>query len=81
MSAGRHTTLPGQHYCKAHQGNDSHYAEHNCTVCVLLNTLESLLAMVSNVLTDSQLDHTVCGGTIRNVIVPAETLIRRIRSC
>ena len=27
--------LPGEHYCKKHQGNHSHYAEHNCTVCKL----------------------------------------------
>ncbi len=27
--------LPGMHYCKNHQGNHSHYAEHNCEVCIL----------------------------------------------
>lgn len=27
--------LDGQHYCKNHQGNHSHYAEENCTVCTL----------------------------------------------
>jgi len=29
-------TLAGEQYCLAHQGNHSHYAEHNCTVCLLL---------------------------------------------
>jgi hypothetical protein len=27
--------LPGEHYCKAHQGNTSHYHPDNCTVCRL----------------------------------------------
>ncbi len=27
--------LPGENYCAMHQGNHSHYAEHNCTVCKL----------------------------------------------
>ena len=27
--------LPGEHYCENHQGNCSHYAEENCTVCKL----------------------------------------------
>jgi hypothetical protein len=27
--------LPGEHYCLLHQGNHSHYATHNCTVCKL----------------------------------------------
>ena len=25
--------LPGEHYCEKHQGNHSHYDEHNCVVC------------------------------------------------
>lgn len=25
--------LEGEHYCASHQGNHSHYAEHNCVVC------------------------------------------------
>lgn len=25
--------LEGQHYCKKHQGNHSHYAEENCALC------------------------------------------------
>lgn len=25
--------LPGGHYCVAHQGNHSHYAEENCELC------------------------------------------------
>lgn len=28
--------LPYEHYCKKHQGNTSHYAEENCTVCASL---------------------------------------------
>ncbi len=28
--------LPGEHLCVAHQGNHSHYAEHNCTICKLI---------------------------------------------
>jgi len=28
--------LPGEHLCAAHQGNHSHYAEHNCTICKLI---------------------------------------------
>jgi hypothetical protein len=27
--------LPGEHLCVAHQGNHSHYAEHNCVICKL----------------------------------------------
>lgn len=27
--------LPGEHLCKEHQGNHSHYDPHNCTVCRL----------------------------------------------
>lgn len=27
--------LIGEHYCVKHQGNHSHYAEHNCVVCNL----------------------------------------------
>lgn len=27
--------LPGEHYCEEHQGNHSHYAATNCTVCKL----------------------------------------------
>ena len=28
-------SLPGESYCVKHQGDHSHYAEHNCTVCRL----------------------------------------------
>lgn len=31
--------LPGMHYCRIHQGNHSHYAEHNCAVCAMVATL------------------------------------------
>jgi len=30
------TALPGMHYCLTHQGNHSHYALDNCTVCQLI---------------------------------------------
>lgn len=33
------TALPGEHYCFLHQGNHSHYATHNCTVCKLTREL------------------------------------------
>ena len=26
---------PGEHYCKEHQGNHSHYAKENCALCRL----------------------------------------------
>lgn len=32
--------LPGEHYCLEHQGNHSHYAPHNCTVCQLQEKLD-----------------------------------------
>jgi len=35
--------LPGSHYCLAHQGNHSHYATHNCTVCKLTAQRDALL--------------------------------------
>lgn len=31
--------LEGEHLCIKHQGNYSHYAEHNCTVCKLESAL------------------------------------------
>ena len=34
--------LPGAHYCVAHQGNHSHYAEHNCELCVARAEVERL---------------------------------------
>jgi hypothetical protein len=27
------TSIPGETYCKEHQGNHSHYDERNCTLC------------------------------------------------
>jgi hypothetical protein len=38
---GRMTSraLPGEHYCAKHQGNTSHYAPENCTVCRLTKAL------------------------------------------
>ena len=36
--------LPGEHYCKNHQGNHSHYAPHNCTVCTQATEIERLRA-------------------------------------
>jgi hypothetical protein len=34
--------LEGEHLCVKHQGNYSHYAEHNCTVCKLQSELSAL---------------------------------------
>ena len=31
--------LEGEHLCIKHQGNHSHYAEHNCTICQLQSQL------------------------------------------
>jgi hypothetical protein len=38
--------LPGEHLCKEHQGNHSHYAEHNCTICTQKAEIERLHAQV-----------------------------------
>jgi hypothetical protein len=38
--------LPGEHLCIKHQGNTSHYAEHNCTLCKLQKRLVVTDAMV-----------------------------------
>lgn len=35
--------LEGEHYCIKHQGNHSHYAEENCTVCKLQHQRDELL--------------------------------------
>lgn len=32
--------LKGQHYCKNHQGNHSHYAKHNCDLCKALERID-----------------------------------------
>lgn len=34
--------LPGEHYCREHQGNHSHYDPKNCTVCKLQAKLRKL---------------------------------------
>ena len=39
MSRG---ALSGEHYCERHQGNHSHYAEHNCAVCKAVDIIEAL---------------------------------------
>lgn len=36
--------LPGEHYCLLHQGNCSHYATHNCTVCKLQAQLDAAMS-------------------------------------
>lgn len=41
--------LPGEHYCLLHQGNHSHYATHNCTVCNLRNLAERVARLNPNV--------------------------------
>lgn len=46
----------------------------------LLAALEGLLSMVSNVLTDSQLDHDHCGATIRNAINPTRKAIAQAKA-
>lgn len=38
--------LPGEHYCVDHQGNHSHYAAKNCTVCRLRAELEAARELV-----------------------------------
>lgn len=38
--------LPGQHYCKPHQGNHSHYSPDNCAVCRLLAILAEARSFV-----------------------------------
>jgi hypothetical protein len=39
-------SLPGNHYCLAHQGNHSHYDKINCVVCRLTNDNAALRAML-----------------------------------
>lgn len=48
--------LWGEHYCLRHQGNHSHYAEANCTVCVAEKRIFELEAELSAV--DAALDVT-----------------------
>lgn len=36
------SALAGSHYCLAHQGNHSHYAEENCEVCKLERQVAAL---------------------------------------
>ena len=40
--------LPGEHYCAGHQGNHSHYAPHNCTVCTQATEIERLRAELAD---------------------------------
>jgi hypothetical protein len=47
--------LPGEHYCLEHQGNHSHYAPHNCTVCRLKKELKSAREALHKVLVGSTL--------------------------
>lgn len=39
--------LPGMHYCIDHQGNHSHYAQKNCTVCQMELELNQAKAELS----------------------------------
>ncbi|CAB4132065.1 hypothetical protein UFOVP138_32 [uncultured Caudovirales phage] len=39
--------LSGEHLCLAHQGNYSHYAEHNCTICTQAKRIAELGAQIS----------------------------------
>lgn len=34
--------MAGEHLCKKHQGNHSHYDEQNCTICKLQTMCEEL---------------------------------------
>lgn len=45
----------------------------------LLVALDGMLKMVSNVLTDPQLNHPQCGTTIRNAIQPALAAIAKVK--
>lgn len=36
------TSIPGETYCKEHQGNHSHYDQRNCTVCQLMAEVQLL---------------------------------------
>ncbi len=42
--------LPGSHFCVDHQGNHSHYAKHNCELCVALAEVEALRALLDRVI-------------------------------
>jgi hypothetical protein len=48
------TALPGEHYCVNHQGNHSHYAEHNCTVCKQAAEIVALQARIEKLLSTPQ---------------------------
>lgn len=42
--------LKGEHLCEEHQGNTSHYAKENCTICKLqkkLKDAKSVLEMIN----------------------------------
>ena len=42
--------LPGENYCAAHQGNHSHYAEHNCALCRMIAQRNDLAKAVREML-------------------------------
>jgi hypothetical protein len=48
------TSIPGETYCVEHQGNHSHYAPHNCTVCVLLAALQEAQLALNNAPADAE---------------------------
>jgi len=44
--------LGGSHLCFSHQGNHSHYASHNCELCVALARAEKAEAQLAKVRDD-----------------------------
>ena len=48
--------LEGEHYCQKHQGNHSHYADHNCTVCKLETELAEVKALAQAVVEDANIE-------------------------
>ena len=47
--------LPGGHYCVAHQGNHSHYAEENCELCRAYRERDEARAIAND--RDAMVDH------------------------
>lgn len=45
--------LPGENYCKGHQGNHSHYDPKNCTVCRLQLQLDAALVRANEAEADA----------------------------
>lgn len=56
------SALPGNHYCREHQGNSSHYDPQNCEMCNLLAALEAMLEAHKQLM--HNLAHGVLGGSV-----------------